>query len=92
MKRQSRIVLGLLGIGAAAALYPCLAAAQIAKPVVTAVPGAPAAVPFELFRENRIILNGSVNGNRTPMILDSGAGVDHDRSRLRKARSASSPA
>lgn len=75
MKRQIRIVLGLLGIGAAAALYPCLASAQIAKPVVAAVPGAPASVPFELFRENRIILNGSVNGNETPIILDSGAGV-----------------
>ena len=32
-------------------------------------------MPFELFRENRIILNGRVNGNDTPMILDSGAGV-----------------
>ena len=63
------------GIGAAAALYPCLAAAQIAKPVVTAVPGDSAAVPFELFRENRIIFNGRVNGIDTPMILDSGAGV-----------------
>ena len=75
MKRQMRIALAVVGFGAAAALYPCLAAAQIAKPVVTSVPGRAAEVPFELFRENRIILNGRVNGTDTPMILDSGAGV-----------------
>ncbi len=75
MKRQMRIALAVVGFGAAAALYPCLAAAQIAKPVVTSVPGKAAEVPFELFRENRIILGGRVNGTETPMILDSGAGV-----------------
>ena len=75
MKRQMRIALALVGFGAAAALYPCLAAAQIAKPVVTSVPGKAAEVPFELFRENRIILGGRVNGTETQMILDSGAGV-----------------
>lgn len=75
MKRQMRIALAVVGFGAAAALYPCLAAAQIAKPVVTSVPGKAAEVPFELFRENRIILGGRVNGTDTPMILDSGAGV-----------------
>ena len=75
MKRQMRIILAVVGFGAAAALYPCLAAAQIAKPVVSSLPDRPAAVPFELFRENRIILNGRVNGTDTSMILDSGAGV-----------------
>ena len=75
MKRQMRIALAIVGVGAATALYPCLAVAQIAKPVVSSVPGRPAEVPFELFRENRIILNGRVNGTDTPMILDSGAGV-----------------
>ena len=75
MKRQMRIALAIVGAGAAAALYPCLAVAQIAKPVVTSVAGRPAEVPFELFRENRIILNGRVNGTDTSMILDSGAGV-----------------
>ena len=75
MKGQKRIVLAVVGLGAAAALYPCIAAAQIARPVVTAVPGVRAEVPFELFRENRIMLNGRVAGNETAMILDSGAGV-----------------
>jgi len=75
MKRQIKVALALVSLGAATALYPCIAAAQIAKPVVTAIPDARAAVPFELFRENRIILSGRVNGNDTPMILDSGAGV-----------------
>lgn len=34
-----------------------------------------ATVPFELFRGQRIILEGSVNGTATPMMLDSGAGA-----------------
>lgn len=74
MKRQNGIVLALVGLGALA-LHPRLASAQIAKPVVTSVPGARAEIPFELFRENRIVLNGRVNGNDTSMILDSGAGI-----------------
>ena len=75
MKRQTRIALGLASAGAAAALYPCFASAQIAAPTVSAVPGASAEIPFELFRGSRIVLNGSVNGTSTDMMLDSGAGV-----------------
>jgi len=75
MNRQTRIGLGLASAVAAAALYPCFAAAQIATPTVSAVPGASADIPFELFRGNRIVLSGSVNGVQTPMMLDSGAGV-----------------
>ena len=33
------------------------------------------AVPFELFRGSRIVLNGTVNGTATEMMLDSGAGM-----------------
>lgn len=75
MERQKRIVLGLFGLGAAAALHPGVATAQIARPVVTTVPGARAEIPFDLFRENRIVLNGRVAGTDTSMVLDSGAGV-----------------
>lgn len=75
MKRQGRIVLWIAGFGSAAALYPCFASAQIAIPVVAAVPGASADIPFELFRGSRIVLNARVNGVETPMLLDSGAGV-----------------
>ncbi|HET6941065.1 MAG TPA: aspartyl protease family protein [Sphingomicrobium sp.] len=75
MKRQTRIGLGLIGFAAAASLYPCFAEAQIATPTVAAIPGAAHEVPFELFRDSRIFLKGRVNGNATPMILDSGAGV-----------------
>ena len=75
MKRQNGIFLALVGLVAAAAVYPCIASAQIARPVATIVPGARAEVPFELFRENRIVLNGRLAGNDTSMILDSGAGV-----------------
>ena len=38
------------------------------------------AIPFELFRGSRIILDGAVNGTASAMMLDSGAGmtiVDH---------------
>ena len=75
MKRQTRIGLSILAAGTAAILYPCLAAAQIAPPTVSAVPGASADSPFELFRGSRIVLTGQVNGVETPMMLDSGAGV-----------------
>jgi len=75
MKGQKRFALALVGLGAAAALYPCIASAQIARPVATTVPGVRAEVPFELFRENRIMLNGRIAGKDTAMILDSGAGV-----------------
>lgn len=75
MKRQTRIVLGIAGLGAVAALYPCLASAQIAKPTVTAIPNASPEIPFDLFRGSRIVLTARVNGVETPMMLDSGAGV-----------------
>lgn len=75
MKRQTRIAFGLAAAGAAAALYPCFASAQIAAPTVSVVPGASADIPFELFRGSRIVLNGRVNGVATEMMLDSGAGV-----------------
>ena len=75
MKRQTRLAAGIAGLIAGSALYPCIASAQIATPVVAAVPGASADIPFELFRGSRIILEGSVNGVETPMMLDSGAGV-----------------
>ena len=75
MKRQTRIAIGLAAAGAAAALYPCFASAQIAPPAASTVPGASADIPFELFRGSRIVLDGSINGVATEMMLDSGAGV-----------------
>jgi hypothetical protein len=75
MKRHIRIGLAATVVAAGALLYPCLAAAQIATPQVSAVPGASADIPFELFRGSRIVLNAKVNGVDTPMMLDSGAGV-----------------
>ncbi|GAA4753798.1 hypothetical protein GCM10023264_21160 [Sphingomonas daechungensis] len=75
MKRQTRIVLGLIGMGTGAALAPHLAAAQIAAPAVSTVPNVSPDIPFDLFRGSRIVLTGRVNGVDTPMMLDSGAGV-----------------
>jgi hypothetical protein len=49
--------------------------ARIATPEVAAVAERPAVIPFELYRDTRIVLTGRINGTETPMILDSGAGV-----------------
>jgi len=75
MKRHIRIGLAVATAGGIALAYPCFASAQIATPVASAVPGASADIPFDLFRGSRIVLNGRVNGVETPMMLDSGAGV-----------------
>ena len=75
MRRYRKLMLALVGLLAMAGFYPTLVSAQIATPVVSAIRGAPAQVPFELYRGNRIFLTGKVNGIDTPMILDSGAGV-----------------
>jgi hypothetical protein len=74
MSIQSRIA-HALAAASLAALVPAAGCAQIAEPTVAAIPGAAADVPFELFRGTRIVLQGEINGVRTPMILDSGAGV-----------------
>ena len=75
MKRQTRTALGLIGFAAAASLYPCFAEAQIATPAVAAIPGAAQEVPFELFRDSRIFLEGRINGNETPMAAEDIARV-----------------
>lgn len=75
MKSYKRIGLGLLLTSAAAGLTSQVAFPQIATPTVSAVAGREAVVPFQLYRGNRIILSGRINGVETPMILDSGAGV-----------------
>lgn len=75
MKRHRRIALALASLGMLAGFYPVIAGAQIATPVVATVPGARAEIPFELYRGNRIVLAGTVNGTATDMLLDSGAGV-----------------
>ena len=75
MKRHIRITLSLAGLAMLAGIYPVVAGAQIATPAVTTVPGAQAEIPFDLYRGNRIVLKGTVNGTATEMLLDSGAGV-----------------
>jgi len=75
MKSYKRIAVGALLLTAAAALAAQTASPQIPPPTVTAVPDRSATIPFELFRGNRLILSGSINGVETPMLLDSGAGV-----------------
>lgn len=75
MKIYKRIAIGALLITAAAALTAQVVQPRIATPVVSAVAGRDAVIPFELYRGNRIILSGRINGIETPMVLDSGAGV-----------------
>lgn len=75
MKSYKRIGICALLVVAAAGLTTQVAFPQIATPTVSAVAGREAVVPFELYRGNRIVLSGRINGVETPMILDSGAGV-----------------
>jgi hypothetical protein len=75
MKIHKRLAIGALMIAAAAGLTAQVAFPQIATPTVSAIAGRDAVIPFELYRGNRIILSGRINGVETPMVLDSGAGV-----------------
>ena len=64
---------GILAVAGALALahpgHP-----PIAPPMVAFATNQPA-IPFDLFRGQRIMLDGTVNGVVTPMMLDSGAGA-----------------
>jgi hypothetical protein len=75
MKSYKRIGVAALLVAAAAGLTAQVALPQIATPTVTAVAGRSATIPFELYRGNRMFLNGRINGVETAMVLDSGAGV-----------------
>src|SRR5438309_7689073 len=64
--------------GAALAAVATLASAHpghppIVPPAVTFT--AAKAVPFDFFREQRIFLDGTMNGHQTSMMLDSAAGA-----------------
>ena len=75
MKSYKRFGICALVMLAAAGLSAQVAFPQIATPTVTAVAGRDAVIPFELYRGNRILLSGRIDGVETPMMLDSGAGV-----------------
>jgi hypothetical protein len=75
MKIYKRIGIAALLVAAAAGLTAQVALPQIATPTVTAVAGRSSTIPFELYRGNRMFLNGRINGVETAMVLDSGAGV-----------------
>lgn len=49
--------------------------AQIAPPQVAFQSAKPTAQHFDLYRDTRIFLDGTINGQATPMLLDSGASV-----------------
>ena len=51
------------------------AASQFAVPVSSFAATRPVAQPFDLYRDTRIFLTGEVNGQPTPMLLDSGASL-----------------
>jgi hypothetical protein len=72
MKAHIAILLGA-SFAAASILSPVTLSAQMAPPVATIIAEAPAEIPFELYRGNRIILQGKLNGHSTPMLLDNGA-------------------
>ena len=49
--------------------------AQFAKPTAVFASPTPSPQPFDLYRDTRIFLGGEVNGQQTPMLLDSGASL-----------------
>lgn len=66
---------GAFAIAALAGMFLSSACTRIATPTVTTVVERSAVIPFELYRGDRIVLPGRINGTETAMILDSGAGV-----------------
>lgn len=75
MKIYNRVAIAALLATAALGLTAKAAFSQIATPTVSAIAGREAVIPFEMYRGNRIVLSGRINGVETPMMLDSGAGV-----------------
>lgn len=75
MKIHSRIALAAILLATSTPINAQAHEPQIPEPTISSVAGRNALIPFELFRGNRMILNGSINGVETAMILDSGAGV-----------------
>ncbi|WP_310468842.1 aspartyl protease family protein [Sphingomonas sp.] len=73
MVRKGAIFLISAVLAAAALAHAGHAPIAAAKPTYAA--DAARAAPFELFRGSRIIVEGTINGRATPMILDSGAGM-----------------
>jgi predicted aspartyl protease len=75
MARAKRFMLGVTILAACGAValshpgHPPIAAAA------SRYQAALQPVPFQLFRDQRIILDGTINGRQTPMMLDSGAGM-----------------
>src|SRR4051812_11763530 len=69
-------------LGGAALLAAACGGVALTHPGHPAIPAPtvhyqsqPAGAPFELFRGQRIILDGTINGRATNMMLDSGAGM-----------------
>ena len=75
MKIQMRLAVCAFALAASTGLFLHAATAQIATPSVSVIAERSPAIPFELYRGNRIVLNAQINGTETPMMLDSGAGV-----------------
>ena len=75
MKIQMRLAVCAFALAASTGLFLHAATAQIATPSVSVIAERSPAIPFELYRGNRIVLNARINGTETPMMLDSGAGV-----------------
>ena len=66
-----RVLAGLL----CALLFGFPAVSQFAAPTASFASDRPALQPFDLYRDTRIYLVGEVNGQPTPMLLDSGASL-----------------
>src|SRR5215210_2903772 len=65
----------LAALAAALALAPIAASCQQIAPPHIAWQSAKAEIPFDLFRGNRVVAAGTVNGQPVEFVLDTGAGV-----------------
>src|SRR4029078_13387474 len=74
MKIQMRLAVCAFALAASTGLFLHAAPAQSPTPPVSVIAERSPAIPFELYRGNRIVLNARINGTETPMMLDSGAG------------------
>ena len=75
----------LAALAAILAFAPATASCQQITPPHVSWQSASADIPFELFRGNRVVAGGTVNGQPVEFVLDTGAGVTTiDRAYARK--------
>lgn len=74
--RKRWMMIAATALVAIAAVVARPAFTQITTPAVAfAAHAQPAVLPFDFYRDSRIVVRGTINGHATDMILDTGAGL-----------------